>query len=188
MSGRRHDRSGGGGPDAREAFSTRVVVALLVAAWAAGAGGLPFVPPPSLIAGAASSQAPGARRQVRSDQDTLIQLEREWNAAFHRNDVKTVERILADEFIATYSDGTRGDKKKELALAESFNQQIDSSLLDDFVVQIHDRTAVVHFTLHLTGPQKGKPVTLTFRYVDVFVLRDGRWQCVSSQSTRVPAP
>jgi hypothetical protein len=28
-------------------------------------------------------------------------------------------------------------------------------------------------------------VELTFQYIDVFVYRDGRWQCVASQSTRV---
>jgi ketosteroid isomerase-like protein len=139
----------------------------------------------SLAALTPSEAGAQARGQVRSDQETLIALEREWNAAFHRNDARTIERILADEFVATYSDGTRGDKAKELKLAADFNQQIDSSSLDDFTVRIYGETAVVMFTLTLTGPQKGKPVTLMYRYVDVFVFRDGRWQCVSSQSTGV---
>ena len=140
---------------------------------------------PPAIAG----QTPGPRVQkpVLSDQETLMQLEREWNAAFHRNDARTIERILAEEFIATYSDGSRGDKAKELKLAADNNQQVDSSLLDDFTIRIYGNTAVVLFTLHLTGPKNGIPTAVTYRYVDVFVLRDGRWQCVSSQSTRVPA-
>jgi ketosteroid isomerase-like protein len=142
-----------------------------------------------MAASAIAGQTPGTRVQkpVRSDQETLTELEREWNAAFHRNDVRTVERILADEFIATYSDGSRGDKAKELKLAAEFNQQIDSSLLDDFTIRIYGDTAVVWFTLHLTGPKNGRPTQVTYRYVDVFVMRDDRWQCVSSQSTRVPA-
>ena len=58
-------------------------------------------------------------------------------------------------------------------------------MLDEFVVKVYGDTAVVLFTQKLTGPSKGQSLTLTFRYIDVFVMRDGRWQCVASQSTRV---
>ena len=49
-------------------------------------------------------------------------------------------------------------------------------------------TAVVWFTLHLVGPVKGQRVQNDYRFTDVFVLRDGRWQCVSSQSTKIQNP
>jgi ketosteroid isomerase-like protein len=126
-----------------------------------------------------------AAQRVRSDQETLMQLERDWDAAFRTNNTAFVDSILADEFIATYEDGARADKKKELELAASFNQQIDASSLDEFTVQIHRDTAVVWFTLHLIGPMQGKPVELTYRYLDVWVYRDGKWLCVASQSTRL---
>jgi ketosteroid isomerase-like protein len=124
---------------------------------------------------------------VRSDQQILIQLEQDWDTAYHHRDVHFIENVLADEFIATYGDGSRGDRARELTLAASFNQQIDSSTLDEFVVKIYGDTAVVWMTQHLVGPSQGRQLTLTFRYVDVFVLRDGRWQCVASQSTKVTA-
>ena len=124
---------------------------------------------------------------VRSDQEILTQLERDWDAAFHRKDVRFIETILADEFVVTYENGSRGDKAKELALAAEFNQQIDSSTLDEFIVKVYGDTAVVWFTQHLVGPSQGRRLELAFRYVDVFVLRDGKWQCVASQSTKVTA-
>jgi ketosteroid isomerase-like protein len=128
----------------------------------------------------------GAQDQaVQSDQEILTQLERDWDAAFHRKDVRFIETILADEFMVTYGDGSRGDKAKELALAAEFNQQIDSSTLDEFIVKIYGDTAVVGFTQHLVGPSQGRRLELSFRYLDVFVLRDGKWQCVASQSTKV---
>ena len=65
--------------------------------------------------------------------------------------------------------------------------QIDSSTLDEFIVKIYGDTAVVWMSQHLVGPSKGTQLKVTFHYVDVFVLRDGRWQCVASQSTRVSA-
>jgi ketosteroid isomerase-like protein len=132
----------------------------------------------------AAAQTP---QRALSDQENLIKLERDWDAAYHNRDVKFVDSVLATEFVATYAEGGRADRAKELALAAEFNQQIDSSVLDEFIVHVYGDTAVVHMTQHLTGPSKGKPLTLTFRYIDVFVLRDGRWQCVASQSTKVTA-
>src|SRR5262245_3160798 len=126
----------------------------------------------------------GAQR-VKSDQDTLMQLERDWDAAFHRNDAKFIASILADDFIATYDNGVRADKKTELELAANFNQQIDASSIDEFTIHIYGDVAVVWFTLRLIGPMQGKPVQMTYRYMDVWTYRDGKWLCVASQSTRV---
>src|SRR5687768_17457529 len=63
-----------------------------------------------LLALVSAVAAPGAQSQrVRSDQEILIQLEQDWDAAFHRKDVGFIENVLADEFMATYGDGSRGD-------------------------------------------------------------------------------
>ena len=131
----------------------------------------------------ASQQAP-----VRSDQEILIELERAWNDAFYRKDVAFIETLLADEFIATYDDGSRGDKTKELTLTEQFNQQVESAIQDEFTVRVYRDTAVVWFTLRLVGIRQGQRAEVTYRYTDVWVLRDGRWQCVSTQSTTMSPP
>ena len=123
-------------------------------------------------------------RRGWSDQKILIQLERDWDAAFLKNDVAFVESVLADEFIATYDDGSRGDKARELKLVAEFNQKVHSSRLDEFTVKIYDDTAVVWFTRHLAGPSKGRLLEVSFRYIDVFVMRNGKWLCVASQSTK----
>ena len=139
-----------------------------------------------MVALACAVPASAAQRgSVQSDQDVLIALERGWNDAFYKRDVKFIENLLADEFIATYDDGTRGDKQKELALAAGFNQQIESAVQDDFIVKIYRDTAVVWFTLNIVGVKQGERSPLTLRYTDVWVFRDGRWQCISTQSTRV---
>jgi len=128
---------------------------------------------------------PSRAQDVKSDQDVLIELERRWDAAFHRHDAAFIETVLADEFIATYGDGSRGDRAKELSLARESNQQVDSSRLDDFIIKVYRDTAVVWFTQYLVGPVQGRPTEVQYQYIDVWVVRDGRWQCVASQSTRV---
>ena len=136
-----------------------------------------------LLAAVWAIPATAQSRPVRSDQDVLMQLERDWDAAFRRNDAAFIDTILAEEFIVTYDDGTRGDRAKELALAVSFNQKLDSSTLDEFIVKENGDTAIVwpgekpSLRFHSVG-STGLPRTL----------RGARWQCVSSQSTRVVTP
>ena len=139
----------------------------------------------ALAAAWALTASAGQNRPVRSDQQILIQLERDWDTAFRAKDLAFLERVLADEFVATYGDGSLGNKARELTLAKEFNKQVDSSTQDEFSVKIYGDTAIVWFRQTLTGPSKGQLLEVVYRYVDVFVLRDGRWQCVTSQSTKV---
>jgi ketosteroid isomerase-like protein len=121
----------------------------------------------------------------KADPQALIRLEQTWNEAFYLKDISFLERVLADEFLATYEDGSQGDKAKEISLTREFNQQVDSAKQDEFRVKVYGDTAVVWFTLHLIGPRQGKSVQVDLRYVDVFVWRASRWQCVSSHSTKI---
>ncbi len=130
---------------------------------------------------ASSAQSP----PVKSDQQVLIELEQGWNEAFYSKDIAFIENILADDFVATYDDGSRGDKAKELALTAEFNQRVESALQDEFKVKVYGDTAVVWFTLRLVGIRQGQQVEVTFRYTDVWVLNSGDWRCVSTQSTKV---
>ena len=138
-----------------------------------------------LVATWAVTAAASQRPPVKSDQQILIELEQGWNEAFYRKDVAFIEDLLADEFMATYDDGSRGDKAKELALTTEFDQQVVSAIQDEFTVRVYRDTAVVWFTLRLVGIRQGQRAEVTFRYTDVWVVRDGRWQCVSTQSTKV---
>ena len=61
----------------------------------------------AVLSAAILSAAPLQR--VQSDQEILIQLERDWDTAYHNADVAFIERLLADEFMGTYGDGTRCD-------------------------------------------------------------------------------
>jgi ketosteroid isomerase-like protein len=122
---------------------------------------------------------------VKSDQEILIQLEQDWVAALQRNDVKFVDSVLAEEFVSTYGDGSRGDRKRELQLVAEFNQHVDEWSVGEFMVKVYRDTAVVWFTQRMVGPVQGKPTEILTRYTDVFVNRDGKWLCVASQSTKV---
>ena len=102
--------------------------------------------------------------QIQSTEEALIQLERNWDAAFSRKDVAFIANVVAEEFVGTYDDGARGDKAQELENAATFDKRIDSVVLDEFIVKNYGNTAVVWFTKHMTGPIKGRPTTLSNRF------------------------
>jgi hypothetical protein len=85
-----------------------------------------------------NGQAP-PQAELTPEEQELVQLERTWDAAFVAKDIRFIERVLADEFVATYGDGTRGDKAAELAQTLDFDQQVNSSVLDSFRVRIGTR-------------------------------------------------
>jgi ketosteroid isomerase-like protein len=139
----------------------------------------------SCVLAASAVTRASALQRVESDQDVLIKLERGWNEAFYRKDVAFIEKLLAEEFTATYDDGRIGDKATELGLVAAFDQNVQSATPEEFSVRVYRDTAIVWFTLRLVGIKDGQRSEMALRYTDVWIIRDGRWQCVSSQSTRV---
>ena len=93
---------------------------------------------------------------VEAGQQAVIELERAWNEVFYAKDIAFIEGVLADEFTATYDDGSRGDRARELALSTEFNQQVESAVQEDLTVKIYGETAVVWFTLRLVGIRQGE--------------------------------
>jgi ketosteroid isomerase-like protein len=134
-----------------------------------------------------AAMAAGGARQPSADEQALIALERRWVDAFYSKDIDTLRELIADEFVSTYDDGSRGDKAKELKLAAEFDQQVTSAMPGDFSVKVYGNTGIVWFTLRVAGVRQGEPAELVFRYTDVWVRQAGRWQCVSSHITRVTA-
>jgi ketosteroid isomerase-like protein len=115
----------------------------------------------------------------------LIKLENDWSTAWQKHDTAFLQKLFADEYIGTDSDGATYTKAQDIANAKSEDTQIESFVLSDVKVHVYGDTAVV--TAHSTNKAtfKGKDISGTYRYTDVFVKRDGRWQVVATQETRV---
>jgi hypothetical protein len=63
----------------------------------------------------------------------------------------------------------------------------ESTHITDMKIRIFGNTALVTGTEVETSQYMGKDSSGTYIWTDVFVLRKGRWQAVSSQSTRLAA-
>jgi ketosteroid isomerase-like protein len=120
-----------------------------------------------------------------TDEQTLMQIEREWEDANKNKDKAWFERTLADEYTAINVRGKMFNKTEDIADTLSNADTITSGELSDMKVRVHGDTAVVTGRLHRVGKDKNGSFDRNYIFTDTFVKRDGRWQVISSQSTLV---
>jgi ketosteroid isomerase-like protein len=127
-----------------------------------------------------------AEGQVRNDkrqpslEEHLKGLVRQWDEAIVKRDTVTLDRLLADEFEFV------GGVKKAAYLESIKTQPADamtSAVSTDLQVLVYDNTAVVTGLDTISGHNKGQPYTAKWLYTDVWVKRDGRWQCVRTHAS-----
>ncbi len=133
--------------------------------------------------------------QTSSQTQTLSQaeqevrkLEREWLDALEKRDAETVNRIVADDFKMTFSDGTVQTKADILARVKS---EQGSGLPSPKLSIEDEQSRVEGDTVILTGrfiqrmERDGQTRTMQMRYTDTYAKRQGRWQAVASQLARI---
>ena len=140
-----------------------------------------------IVFGISSEQT--TARQAKIERE-LMQMERDWSAAYLSHDVSVVDRLLADDFIGTDGRGIMTDKKQELedARSENPNRKVLSEAIDDMKVRVYGDTAIVNGRTTEKIQSGGKEFVIQYRRTDVFVKRNGRWQCVSFHGSRIIEP
>jgi ketosteroid isomerase-like protein len=127
----------------------------------------------------------GNARTARGDEQALLQQERAWTEAFKNRDRVALERLLAADFSFTDDEGAVYDKAQYI---EAVMQviKVDAYEIDDLKARVYGAAGVVtgRWTGRLTID--GKDASGAFRFTDPFIKRQGRWQVVASQDTRLP--
>jgi len=126
-------------------------------------------------------------KQLKVEQ-SLAALEQEWANAVKLQDAEKIDRIQAEEYVFTGPAGQVWTKTREIDTIKSGDLVIDSYELSDVQPKIYGSTAVVTFAITWNGKFRGADISGPQRMTDVFVKRDGRWQCVASQATRIRLP
>ena len=65
---------------------------------------------------------------------------------------------------------------------------IDPYTVEDFDVRLYGDTALLAGRTRMTGRYQGKPFASHYRYIDIYVRRDGEWKIVSVQISKIPNP
>ena len=171
------------------------VVSLMVVGLA---GCQPAAPDTNLNASAPSATPARETFDASAVEAELIKLERDWAAAAETHNPEAVRRIVADDALIVYPDGSQATKAEEVRLIESGAITADSwELLDTKATVLNADSA------YLTGrsivkngkykdPNTKRTINISgeYRFLNIYARRDGRWQVVASQATRVenPAP
>ncbi len=125
-----------------------------------------------------------ARAQEAADnrtRDELIALDRKVAVAISRNDVATLDRILAKDYTFTDADGRKAGKTAWLKNIRSASKPSGESIAtDDYEVRVLGDTALMS---HVT--QAGKERLRSFH---VWQKRGNRWQLLSHQWMPIEAP
>jgi ketosteroid isomerase-like protein len=115
----------------------------------------------------------------------LVKLENAWIAAIIKRDGDFLKKLYADEYLFTDSEGALFNKTADISDVVSGKTKIDSANITDVKVHIYGDTAVVTGLNTLKGSYGGEDMSGPYRFTDVFVKRDGRWQVVATQSSLV---
>ena len=117
-------------------------------------------------------------------QEEMVKLEREFAQAIIKNDPDAIAQFLADDWIIIDPDGGIIDKSRFLGVIKSGALSHEAMDLEDVRARIYGDAATVTALTTTKGKFMGQEFTTQERATDVFVRKDGHWQCVVSQVTR----
>ena len=116
----------------------------------------------------------------------VIDLDRKRMRAMAAKDVETLENLLADDLVYTHS-SARLDTKKSLIRAMVSGATVYTSIEPSGVkAQDLGDTVVLTGIAQIKVASNGTPNAFGVRFTNVYTRRDGRWQMVTWQSTRLP--
>lgn len=128
---------------------------------------------------------PAATAWAETSDDAVIRgLNDDYLRAFLACDVARYRELLADDFHGVLADGRSIDKAeflRQAALPAGATEFKSVELL----IRVYGDAAIASGRVSYKRPSGSAVQT---RYVDVYLRRQGRWQIVSAQSTRIAAP
>jgi ketosteroid isomerase-like protein len=129
---------------------------------------------------ASIAATPSIAQQKSDAASKILALEAKWNEAYKRNDLATMNSLLADDFIITVEDGTTYSKSGYIANAGDGAMHVEISEMSNLKVNVHGNVAVVTGAYHEKGTLNGKPYEYRDRLTDVWINTDGKWQVIAS--------
>src|ERR1700761_2156078 len=112
-------------------------------------------------------------------------LESQWRTALVQNDVATVNRLLADDYLGINPNGTLETKADALAQRRSGTVKISAIEPDNVKVRVYGDTAVVTSRVDVVGHDGDRDISGRYHYTRVYNRRSGEWKIVSFEASRM---
>ena len=111
--------------------------------------------------------------------------EQDWAQATVNQGAAAVDQYEADDIITTDPSGRVTDKAQDRMDLSSGDFKIQSEELSEIKVHVYGNAAVAAGTNILRGTYKGQDISGKYRFTDTWVNRNGKWQVVASEYTKV---
>jgi uncharacterized protein (TIGR02246 family) len=124
-----------------------------------------------------SSPTPAFTNEI--DEQEIREILGQYDVAQTQHDAAFFGRIEADDFILTLSSGETLTRAE--AIADMMATSMDATYTSDEVrVQFYGNTAIVTGRMTATYAGSKSAYSPQWRWIDLFVKRDGRWQIIST--------
>jgi len=120
-----------------------------------------------------------------TSEEELLKVEKEFAKAIVKNDLEGIERLVAVDWIIVGPDGEIVERARFFEVMKSGAMTHDAMESEDFRIRVYGDSAVVTGITRTKGKFMGQEFSTKERATDVFVKRDGRWQCVLTHLTRL---
>lgn len=128
------------------------------------------------VATSGHAQSPTTRA---ADSAYIARAESDWAESMATNDVRILERLLADDFVETAPDGTRLFKSDVIAWYRTHDAEFVFNHIGDYWIRITGDVAITQGTENW---KKKDGTTGKYVWTDTWAKRNGKWQCVASAS------
>jgi ketosteroid isomerase-like protein len=118
----------------------------------------------------------------------LAQAVAEFDRAQIEGDGAALGRLLADDYVLFNSRALVEDKADFIRDYTAPGYSLKPFTVEDEVVRHWPGGAVLGGVVTLEGTSEGKAYAVRLRFADIWAERDGRWQVVFTEATRVPSP
>lgn len=109
-----------------------------------------------------------------------------WDKAIIRKDRAAIEANMAEDFRQIDGEGDVETKAGFVNGLVSAKLEIDPYTVEEFDVRLYGNVALLSGRTRMTGRYDGKPFKSHYRYTDIYAQRDGKWQIVSVQISKIP--
>jgi ketosteroid isomerase-like protein len=106
--------------------------------------------------------------------------------AERHGDVQALEQLVAADYIGYDPAGRPQDRTSVARAYADGGVRITSLGQRDLQARVLGEAGVVTGVSTFRGTQGGESFDFTLRFLDVYAWREGRWQLVASQDTRLP--
>ena len=115
----------------------------------------------------------------------LMKQESRWVRAVLRHDVRTMDKLLAYDYVGVSSGGDVKNKAQTMADFRSAPVRFLEIKLDDFNLRVEGDSYVVSGRAKVKARVGDQVLFQQFRYAKIYVKRRGRWQVIEMHMTHV---